>query len=1396
MSYLDVSSNDFIDNLLLRKEFYSLKIDPERNFRDPADADEDPITARHLKISSYQLFVGNFINPNTPYMRLHLKFMTGGGKTLGALYAAHKFIGTYRKLYAVAVSKVQSTRKNLQELDRELPTVFVLGFEGTKNAFLRDLMKYPEFGFITLGEKEELVKRQNLASSGMPDDLRYYREYYAVIKKRITNKSRGGFFKFFGYDEFVNRIFHSDTISLTDLETIVANELKAGRETTLEAVFQDHIERGIITVNTAMVEMFKNSLLIGDEIHNTYNMNMKNNRGVAIQYILDSVPSLRFLSLSATPINNSPTEVVDWINYLVPTSQKVTKKELFVGRNLLPGKLEFIGKLLQGRVSFLQDVNIKYFPKSEFVGADIVLAHDIGDIATAGSKIPYLKFIDCPMSRFHQNTLNEYQRNPLGETTDVTTDVAADVTTDVKPLNLALIDEGAAEGVGEGVSESAAEVTTEDTVKGVTEYTTEGVTEEADEEPTYNILTAVNSAIDSDEVGVEPEGEHPYPAIPTDGYSIYDIAFPNPQSTNFGIFRSSEVRGKLLSASSDWRDKNKISVKKYSSVNYAITGDFLQKSSVKQYSTKYYKILDTLDAILDPNNNDPTKCQKVMIYHDRVKMSGVLLIQELLRANGFIDEFMSPVDTTRCCICGKPLSEHKKPRAEGGGSTDRGGESVSTGGSMGSGSGSGSTNGVKTHHEFLPARFVIAHSDIERPVMNQSLVKFNSTDNSHGTSYMILVGSKIIKESYDFKDIQHLILTSLPVNIPTFLQVIGRCIRKSSHINLPPDQRRVRIYILVSTVNREYEYTDEISPEVYRYVDKLADYIIIQNIEREILRTAIDADLNRDIIMPPDLLATYFPPGVNGPVNMLGNLYFDPAHTIPKDVTSGKITETTFITGKYFEEEIRTICFILKRLFMHNPVWTYEQLWEQVRKPKMGIEVNPALFSEHNFIIALENLVKKSSSIVSAKSAIQSTILLERLFDYSDKYIYVGGQKMMVDKIGQYYITFPVTTAESDQLNTVVETKEIVRDRERALIKSAPKLREHPIIDVEMYIRANVPDAGIAVSIDGFIADNRSNVTYLSRRNDFIRNVAADTVDTADTELMINFLSNYTDRFQIAFIEEAIISSMKGAVSVVGGTTDTTDTTNINFAFTEEPTDTTKEPADTTEEPTDTTDTTDTKATTATTVENKTGGAITIRKPEALYTRILQFMDQFKVLITASEVRKYKDTAKQYKNGVPSVEGPIGYMTARVIRLYDPDDERWIEVSKIALNRQVRYKENEVVIGYFETVEDSMKFKMRSPVQKIDVKKAVRGKATINDTRLIERGIVCTTKNKQELLNIISKLGISASKLDKSELRIKKLCSVIMRHLIERELRERQKDTRYKFLYSWWDEMPDLTKME
>ena len=947
MSYPKIASEQFLTNLLRRKEFYSLRIDPDKNFREG----DDEFAGKYLKTHSHQLFGKNFINPNTPYKRIHLKHDTGTGKTIAAISAAMEFIKIYKKLYNGLMAKNQLGKHNHMELDKGTPSVFVLGFGGTKAAFIRELMRHTEFGFVTVSEKEELIKRQKQAEAGLPEDIKHAKDYYTHLKKRITNKSRGGFFKFYGYDEFVNRLFLSEDIKLTELEAIAAQKLRAGDSSvTLEDLIFEQIKAHKIQVNKTLLRMFENSLLICDEIHNTYNMNMKNNRGVAIQFLLDTIPSLRFLSLSATPINNSPSEVVELVNYLVPPEKKITKREYFLNHNTLkPGKLNELGELVEGKISFIQDINIKYYPRREFIGSPIIIPKDV-DKFTAGTKIPYLSFIECPMSKLHQETYNMHLKQQT---------------------------ESNGKNTNDNNTNNSDDIDTPDNILQLNDI--------AD-------TTVDNNTDDSDDK-INDENYH---TIPTDGYSIYDMIFPNPDNSKIGMFRSSEVRNKLMSASQEWKDKYKIGIKKYSAINNIIYGDFMEKNTLGKYSAKYKHMIDDVIKIIKTAEGDSKKCQKIMLYHDRVKMSGVLMIQEILRANGFIDEQSEPVDNTLCCLCGKTLSLHNN----------------------------------KTTHVYRPARFICVHSDIDKLTMTALLAKYNSPDNANGLNYMILIGSKIIKESYDFKDIQNLFILSLPISIPTLIQVLGRCIRKDSHINLPPQYRRVMIRIYMTTVNRDYAFSDPISPEMYRYIDKLSDYMIIQQIEKEFNRRAIDAEIHRDIIMPPALKQTYFPNGPDTePIDIIGNLYFEPAVKLPY-YEPNELNLSTFTAYGYYENEIKLISVLIKRLFMMQPVWTYDDLWISLRNSPIGVEVNPKLFNEYNYIIALNNLVINNPSIITDQrdsSDLTEGMLVDRLFDYNERFIYTRGQKFKIEHVGKYYILFPVVDITTNPLNNIF-TESIIFD--------------------------------------------------------------------------------------------------------------------------------------------------------------------------------------------------------------------------------------------------------------------------------------------------------------------------------------------------------------------------------
>ena len=108
MAYLlENDTKNITEDILKRKEFYEYKIKYDDN-DDKHDHNDINIIPRffiekmirdgqYLQFSSYQMFVANYINPNTPYSRLLIKWGTGSGKTIGSLSIAMNFIQYYQK---------------------------------------------------------------------------------------------------------------------------------------------------------------------------------------------------------------------------------------------------------------------------------------------------------------------------------------------------------------------------------------------------------------------------------------------------------------------------------------------------------------------------------------------------------------------------------------------------------------------------------------------------------------------------------------------------------------------------------------------------------------------------------------------------------------------------------------------------------------------------------------------------------------------------------------------------------------------------------------------------------------------------------------------------------------------------------------------------------------------------------------------------------------------------------------------------------------------------------------------------------------------------------------------------------------------------------------------------
>ena len=255
-----------------------------------------------LQLHGAQLFVSNFHNPNTPFKRLLINWRTGAGKSIAML--------------AITMNYINEVFKKSPLPLEQRPWVYVIGL--TKNIIRRELLRNPDFGFVTLREVEEHSRLRTLAESGIASDVKAYNMYSHILNRRLSNKARGGYFKFYGYQEFANRVFIKSKDTDFDIVKLYART-QAHQEDFLEKI-QEEIKKKNIIVNQEVIDGIRHGLLVADEIHDTYNIASENNYGIAIQYVLDALgkDEPRTIYMSATFASGSAAEAVDLLNFLIP----------------------------------------------------------------------------------------------------------------------------------------------------------------------------------------------------------------------------------------------------------------------------------------------------------------------------------------------------------------------------------------------------------------------------------------------------------------------------------------------------------------------------------------------------------------------------------------------------------------------------------------------------------------------------------------------------------------------------------------------------------------------------------------------------------------------------------------------------------------------------------------------------------------------------------------------------------------------------------------------------------------------------------------------------------------------------------------------------------------------
>lgn len=840
-----------------------------------------------LQLHGAQRFVENFGGPDTPYGRLILNWQTGTGKTIAIIAIALRHVAEYRE------------RAGTPPADR--PTVFIVGF--TRKIIQKEMLSHPEFGFASRAEIAETERLRRLGDQAGPQSLeaRQYGAHLGGLRRRITDRARGGYFQFMGYREFAGRLVRVTrkgaaaglTLQKVFGQPEAGDAGGAGETPGGEAVAR--IARAVaaeeLEVDEDILATLRRGFLAADEIHNTYNIQAKNNYGAAIQYALDRLeaegPGVapRAVFATATMMTGSAPEIVDLLNLAIPRralpgGRRLERGDFFSksgelaaaapgarqGRGarwaLRPGALERLGRLSAGRVTFLLDTDEASYPRRIFEG------EPLRDGRT-GAAIAYLLFTPCPMSPFHARTLAHFAAARPADVPDP---------------------------AGEGA----------------------------------------------------PDAGRTF--IPANAYALYDMAYPNPAfppgaaaeagGASHGLYLSGETPRLLLAAPADWRRAAGVEAEPRSggagaAAEIRIRGGFLALEpgadappGLEAYSAKFARVVRDLLAIVRAGPG------KAMVYHQRVRGAGVLQLLEILQANGFASETSIAGPGTLCAVCGVVKKAHGAAAAAAAAALRNPHEGLNS-----------SRAAAHKGHAYTPARVLVVHSELEPAGIERVLAKANDLSNLEGYEYRVLLGSKIMQEGRNLMAFREQLILSLPGDIPTLIQLLGRVSRNGSHSPLPPGQRDVRVRIYVTTGGAGAE-----APEPLRYAEKMQEYFPIQKINREFRRRAVDGPLRFG-----EMSAS----GAVGPEPSLMALPYEPLAPPPGPFAdAGAGAQATFAAYGHGDREVATIVAVIRALFAVRPVWTYADLWAAVRTPGAvaGLAADPASFGEESYALAVSRL--------------------------------------------------------------------------------------------------------------------------------------------------------------------------------------------------------------------------------------------------------------------------------------------------------------------------------------------------------------------------------------------------------------------------------------------------------
>ena len=395
ISYPDFTDKNFYKKIYFKEEFHQNIYD--FMFNDD-DENEDlmklmcPSEKSRFKLTSYQIFLKNYLNINTPYNGILLFHGLGSGKSCSAITIAE----TYKKTFSTDFKKIMVLVSN-----DIIENNFKEQIHDVKNSYnqctFSEYMNYypPE---ETDTESEEYKKYRKIMEkkSGILIDKYYDFKHYGTFANLFNKK----------YQEYKDNIkeFHK-----------------------------------WIKIN------FSNRVVIIDEVHNLKALDdiekatnpdkakRKFNRYSSVMQMVTHAENIKLILLSGTPMSHEPREIIDILNLLlendnykqIPNDKGKRKTEFFDGNSFKLEKERKFKEIVKGYISFLRKENPltfaeRKYPKNSIEVSDFIakkFKDEIPRNLLSVKRMSHTYIVPCPLSETHKKSyLDELKQKDVSKT--------------------------------------------------------------------------------------------------------------------------------------------------------------------------------------------------------------------------------------------------------------------------------------------------------------------------------------------------------------------------------------------------------------------------------------------------------------------------------------------------------------------------------------------------------------------------------------------------------------------------------------------------------------------------------------------------------------------------------------------------------------------------------------------------------------------------------------------------------------------------------------------------------------------------------------------------------------------------------------------------------------------